>query len=121
MGGVSESKKQLGKISLQQKLVGADDKKAGNPARRSRLATAEALRALSAQHGLPAVDLGEQVIQLGLLRLIPSEIARERIALPMRLEGDHLLLAMAVPPPQDAIEELEFVSGKPVAAHVTIA
>lgn len=134
MGGGSESKKQLGKILLQQKLVSADElqeilddqkrepgsRLASTAARKGRLSMLDALQALSAQHGVPAVDLSCEVVPLSVLRLIPVEIARERTVFPFRLEGEQLLLAMASPQEPDAVEELEFVAGKKIAPHVTL-
>src|SRR5262245_24239584 len=134
MGGGSDSKKQLGKIMLQQKLVSPDElqeildeqkrepgtRLASTAARKGRVTMLDALRALSEQHGVPEVDLTDQVVPLSILRLLPSEIARERVVLPFRLEGDRLWLAMASPQERELIEELEFVTGKKVHAHVAL-
>jgi CheY-like chemotaxis protein len=134
MGGGSESKKQLGKILLQQKLVTQDalqemlddqkrtpgERLASSAARRGEVSMGDALSALSEQHGVPAVDLSEQVVPLGLLRLIPVEMARERAVFPLRLEGDQLLLAVASPDQRESIEELEFVTGKTITPLVAL-
>ena len=134
MGGGSESKKQLGKILLQQKLVSADqlqeildDQKrepgsrlASTAARKGRVTMLDALRALSEQHGVPAADLSSEIVALALLKLIPLEMAHERGVFPLRVEGDQLLLAMASPHDKDAIEELEFVAGKQIKPHVAL-
>jgi len=127
MGGGSDSKKQLGKISLQQRRVNAASRrdaaedardsgkegrrdsalagaavpgalaKDGGEAQKEKLSRQEALRVLSEQHGLPAVDLSEQVIPLSTLRLLPLEIARERSIFAFRVDGDQLMLAMSSP------------------------
>jgi CheY-like chemotaxis protein len=150
MGGGSDSKKQLGKISLQQRRVNAasrreaaeEAKDSGKEARRDpvvsgaavaappardsgevdseALSRHEALRVLSEQHGLPAVDLTEQVIPLSTLRLLPLEIARERSIFAFRVEGDQLMLAMSSPADQELIEELEFVTAKKIQAFVAL-
>jgi DNA-binding response OmpR family regulator len=133
MGGGSESKKQLGKILLQQKLVSADvlqeildDQKrdgsrlASAAARKGRVTMLDALKALSEQHGVPAVDLSGEVIALSALRLVPIEMASERALMPVRLDGETLLLAMASPQEHEVIEELEFVTGKKIQAHVAL-
>jgi len=78
----------------------------------------EALRVLSERHGLPAVDLSEQVISLSTLRLLPLEIARERSIFAFRVEGDQLMLAMSSPADRELIEELEFVTAKKIQAFV---
>src|SRR5262245_63340675 len=102
MSSGPESKKQLGKIMLQQKLVSADvlqemldDQKrepgsrlASSAARKGRVSMLDALRALAEQHRVEAVDLTEEVVALSVLRLIPVEIAREHSVFPFRLTGD---------------------------------
>jgi CheY-like chemotaxis protein len=134
MGGGSESKKQLGKILLQQKRVNSEqlqeileDQKrnpgsrlASTAIRRGRLTTLDALKALAEQHGVPPVDLSTEVIALSVLRLVPVEIAHERAVFPLRLEGEVLLLAMSSPQEQDVIQELEFVSGKKIQPQVAL-
>jgi CheY-like chemotaxis protein len=132
MSGGPESKKQLGKILLQQKLVSADslqemldDQKrepgsrlASTAARTGRVSMTDALRALSEQHSVPFVDLTEQIIPLATLRLIPIEIARERFVFPLRLEGEQLMLGMSSPDERELIEELEFLTAKKIQPFV---
>jgi CheY-like chemotaxis protein len=134
MGGSSDSKKQLGKILLQQKLVSPDElqemlddqkrepgsRLASTAARTGRLSMQDALRALAEQHDVPGVDLTEQVIALGMLRLIPIEIAHERCVFPLRLDGDQLLLAMSSPDETELIEELEFITAKKIQRCVAL-
>jgi DNA-binding response OmpR family regulator len=132
--GGGESKKQLGKILLQQKLVSPDDlqemleeqkrdpgsRLASTAARRGRIAVADALRVLGEQHEVPPVDLAEVVIPLSILRLIPIELAREHALLPFRVEGERLLLAMSSPDRREALDEIEFVAAKKVVIHVAL-
>ena len=134
MTGGPDSKKQLGKILLAQKLVSAetpqemlDEQKrapgtrlASNAALSGRISMQSALAALAEQHGLPAVDLTREIVSLGTLRLIPIELARERLVLAFRIEGDQLLLAMASPADSELLEELEFLTGKKVCAYVAL-
>ncbi|MEY4582693.1 MAG: hypothetical protein RL701_7396, partial [Pseudomonadota bacterium] len=133
MGDSSGSKKQLGKIMLQQKLVTQDEltgmleeqhkrggKLASTAARDGKVSVTGALRALSEQHGVPAVDLRRQVLPLANLQLIPVEIARERVVLPIKVQGDQLLLAMASPQDEASLEELSFVTAKAVFPHVAL-
>jgi len=134
MGGGSDSKKQLGKILLAQKLVSADvlqdmlDEQKRDPGsrlgtvatRRGRVSVHDALHALSEQHGVPPVDLAELVIPLSMLKLVPVEMAREHALLPFKLDGDQLLLAMSSPQQREVIEEIEFVAAKKVSAHVAL-
>ena len=105
MGDGSGSKKQLGKIMLAQKLVTADElsgmleeqekrggKLASTAIREGRITVTDGLRVLSEQHGVPAVDLRKQVVVLANLQLIPVELAREHVVLPVKLHGEQLLL-----------------------------
>jgi CheY-like chemotaxis protein len=129
-----DSKKQLGKIMLQQKLVSQDvlqeildeqkrepgSRLASTAARKGRITMLDALRALAEQHGVPAVDLTGQVVQLATLRLIPEEIARERSVFPFRTDGEQLLLAMSSPSENEVVEEIEFITSKKVVAHVAL-
>lgn len=132
MSGGPESKKQLGKILLQQKLVSQEElqdileeqkrdpgaRLASTAARKGRITMSEALSSLSEQHGVDAVDLSKLIVPLGLLRLIPIEMARERAVFPLRIDEEQLLLAMSSPKDQDAIDELEFVTGKKIVPLV---
>jgi CheY-like chemotaxis protein len=133
MGDSSGSKKQLGKIMLQQKLVTQDElagmletqerrggKLASTATREGKITITDALRVLSEQSGVPAVDLRRQVIPLANLQLIPIEIAREHLVLPVKIHGDQLLLAMATPQNETSIEEIQFVTAKTVFPHVAL-
>lgn len=130
MGGGSESKKQLGKIALQQRVVSAEELQEQREAlesaaelaapRRDRGPVFEALAALSAQHGLPSVDLSERVIPLSLLKLVPVEMARERLVMPFSSDGERLLVALTTAGDPDLLEELAFVAGKAIDPHVSL-
>jgi len=129
MGGGSESKKQLGKIMLQQRVVSAEELQeqqreresvAESSTRRDRGPVFEALAALTAEHSLPSVDLSERVIPLSLLKLVPVEMARERLVMPFSLDGDRLNVALTRSGDADLLEELAFVAGKTIEAHVSI-
>ena len=133
MGEGSGSKKQLGKIMLQQKLVTPDEltgileeqhrrggKLASAATRDGKVSVPGALRALSEQTGVPAIDLRCQIVSLANLQLIPIEIAREHVVLPIKIQGDQLLLAMADPLSKASIEELEFVTAKTVFPYIAL-
>jgi len=133
MSDSSGSKKQLGKIMLQQKLVTVDEltgileeqhrrggKLASTAAREGKVSVTGVLRALSEQHGVPAIDLRRQIIPLVNLQLIPIEIAREHVVLPIKVQGDQLLLAMASPENSRSLEEISFVTAKTVFPHIAL-
>lgn len=128
------SRQKLGKILLQQKLVTADelqellaDKRdpgarlASKAIASGKITETGALRALSAQQGVPSIDLRQVVIPTEHLALIPHEIATQHLVLPLALDGDQLLLAMAEPNARHVIDEIEFVTGKRVLPHVALA
>jgi CheY-like chemotaxis protein len=134
MSGGPESKKQLGKIMLAQKLVSPDElqemleeqkrspraRLASAAALRGRVSVADALQALSEQHGIGAVDLADEIVPLSLLRLVPREMAQEHFVFPVRIDADRLVLAMSSPDAKHVIEELEFVTGKVIVPVVTL-
>lgn len=133
MGEGSGSKKQLGKIMLQQKLVTPDEltgileeqhrrggKLASAATRDGKVSVPGALRALSEQTGVPAIDLRCQIVALANLQLIPIEIAREHVVLPIKVQGEQLLLAMADPLNKSSIEEIGFVTAKTVFPYIAL-
>ena len=62
------------------------------------LATEEALiKALSEQHGIPGVDLDFIEIELAHLEVIPYDIAKKHLILPINVSNDLIHLAMANP------------------------
>ena len=126
-------KKPLGRILLEQKVLNKKNlqdylemqKETGDrlgtiidkdtPEKHSSL-----LRALSIQHGVPAVNLDEVIIQLKILRFVPKEIAVRNRIIPIVDKGDHLFLAMTDPQNHNVVDEIEFVTGKKVFRYVTL-
>lgn len=124
-------KKQLGKILLRQRALSPEDldralaeNKGGRLA--SRLAASgaisdiAALKALSEQHGIPGIDLGQICLRLEDLDLLPREIAEKHLILPVLVRDDRLFIAMANPREKKVIDELEFVTGKKVYPYVAL-
>ncbi len=126
-----DQKKALGKILLEQRAVRPQDlervlksQHPGGPP----LATAlieqglvtelEALKALSAQRGVPGIDLNQICIKLTDLSSIPRDIALVHKLLPVLERQDRIFVAMANPEEKKVIEELEFVTGKRVFAYI---
>ncbi len=133
MSDRSDGKKQLGRILLQRKLVTAAEledlleqqrhqgvRLASAVADSGKVDSAELLSALSEQQGLPAVDLRRVVIALENLSLVPFDIARQHLILPLVVKDDGLFLAMADPNDKHVIDELEFVTGKRVFPYVAL-
>ncbi|MCP4197349.1 MAG: response regulator, partial [Proteobacteria bacterium] len=130
----TSGKTKLGKILLKQKLVNAADldqmlaeQKAGGNKRLASQALEKGLieenkllKALSEQHGVPATNLDEVEIQLNNLDVIPQDIARKHLILPISVTSDSIYLAMANPGDKRVIDEIEFVSGKHIYPHVAL-
>ena len=127
-------KTQLGRIMLQQKLVTQDElnglltEQRGHPGERlastasrvGQVADVDLLKALSEQHGLPGIDLAQVVIPLCNLEIIPAEIARQHLILPILVKDDRVFLAMADPGDRRAVDEIEFVTGRRVFPYVAL-
>lgn len=127
-------KKQLGKIMLKQRLVTQEEldellaHQKSHPG--ERLATAavhsgkvgerDLLKALSEQHGLPGIDLHQVAVPLENLRLIPMEIAKRHLVLPILVKDDRLFLAMADPTDKRMVDEIEFVTGHHIYPYVAL-
>ena len=111
MEGGAGKKRQLGKILLKQKLVSPDElnelleMQKVDPTHRlasaamssGKVKEVDLLKALSEQHGLPGIDLAQVVVPLSNLRLIPVEIAKQHLILPVVVKPDRIFLAMADP------------------------
>jgi DNA-binding response OmpR family regulator len=130
----NDDKKPLGRILIKQKLVSEhqidtalrDQSKSAGTQRplASQLTDAgviqevDALRALSEQHGVPGIDLGQIAILLEHLAVVPREMCEMHQILPVLLRDDRVFLAMANPKDKRVIDELEFVTGKKVYPYI---
>ena len=108
---MADEKKQLGKILLKQKLVTPQEldrlleeqrrspgaRLASTAQKSGQVAGKDLLKALSEQHGLPGIDLAQVVIPLDNLSLIPVDIAKRHLILPILVKEDRIFLAMADP------------------------
>lgn len=128
-----DSKKHLGRILLQRKVVTADGlsellrqqalsggRLASAAVELGKADAADVLGALSEQQGLPAIDLRRLVLPLANLRLLSVEVARRHSILPLLCEDDRLFLAMADPDDKRVIQEVEFSTGKRVFPYVAL-
>jgi DNA-binding response OmpR family regulator len=101
----SADKKQLGRIALKQREVPSGQ---ADPH----------LAASSERDGVPTVDLDQQVVDLSLLELIPEDIAKQHLIMPVSATESALSLAMANPADRNVVDEIEFVTGKRIVPHV---
>jgi DNA-binding response OmpR family regulator len=124
-------KKQLGKILLRQRALSPEqldralsEKKGGRLASRltadGTISDVSALKALSEQHGIPGIDLGQICVKLETLDLLPREIAERHLILPVLMRDDRLFVATANPRERKVLDELEFVTGKRVYPYVAL-
>src|SRR2546422_8443860 len=96
------TRERLGRILVEQKL--ATEK--------------QTARALAAQLDLPLVNLGTARIDPKAVKLIPEALARKRRVLPLTLEGEHLVIAMADPLDVYAVDDVGIAAHHPVKAVV---
>src|ERR1700722_8286646 len=131
-----DDKKPLGRILIKQKLVSEQqintalcdqhkdhgDKRplASQLTDSGVLQEVDALRALSEQHGVPGIDLGQIALLLEHLAVVPREMCESHQILPVLLRGDRIFLAMANPKDKRVIDELEFVTGKKVYPYIAL-
>src|SRR5450432_1464985 len=72
------------------------------------------LAALAERYGVPAIDVAQLRFPFTNLDLLPQEIAKRHLVIPVIVREDAICLAMAEPSEHRVIEELEFVSGRRV-------
>ncbi|MEW6067788.1 MAG: type IV-A pilus assembly ATPase PilB [Nitrospirota bacterium] len=66
---------------------------------------------LSRQYGVPAINLSDYKIESLVLKLIPIEIARKYLIMPVARVGATLTVAMADPSNVFAIDDIKFMTG----------
>jgi hypothetical protein len=128
-------KQQLGRILLQRKMVSPADLKTALAEQKRSLTPVPlashlvdegkvpenaALLALSEQNGVPAVDVTQAVIALVHLECLPREAAEALRVLPLTIDAEAVVLAMADPANKKAIDEIEFATGKTVRVRVAL-
>lgn len=67
-------------------------------------------RAVARQHGMPAVDLSTFEADPKLVQLVPAELARTHLVLPLKRDGRTLTVAMVDPSNLGVIEDLTFIT-----------
>jgi twitching motility protein PilT len=120
--------KQLGEVLLEQGLVSNDqltfasdeEARTGTSAwkilvERGVITERDLVRARAAQFGLEFVDAVAAQPTTDALKLVPEEIARRQLALPVRLQNGTLVVALAEPRNHLAAEEIAAVAGVAVA------
>jgi type IV pilus assembly protein PilB len=75
---------------------------------------AELAATLAYQLDTPLVDLAAEASDDAALRLVPQELARQRFLVPLREENGQLLVAMAFPGDDRALDEIRVAARRPV-------
>ena len=76
------------------------------------------VRLLSEQYGVPAADIDNLEVMSSILELVPAEMARRYLVVPVSSEGGALDVAMVDPTDVVAIDDLKFATGLRVQAMV---
>jgi len=74
---------------------------------------------LSRQYGVPAVNLSEYKVDQAILKLVPRDIARKYLIMPVARVGATLTVAMADPSNVFAIDDVKFMTGYSVEVVVS--
>ncbi|MEW6108090.1 MAG: type IV-A pilus assembly ATPase PilB [Nitrospirota bacterium] len=74
---------------------------------------------LSKQYGVPAVNLTEYKIDTAVLKLIPAEMAKKYLIMPVARVGATITVAMADPSNVFAIDDVKFMTGYNVEVVVS--
>ena len=74
---------------------------------------------LAAYARFARINLANSNIDPEAVKLLPAEFARKHICIPIRIEGRHVLVALANPTDYRAMQELEFNIGRPLQVLVS--
>jgi type IV pilus assembly protein PilB len=74
---------------------------------------------LSRQYGVPAINLSEYKIDPSILKLIPADMAKKYLILPVARVGATLTITMADPSNVFAIDDVKFMTGYNVEVVVS--
>ncbi len=74
---------------------------------------------LSKQYGVPSINLADYKIDPGVLKLIPAEMAKKYLIMPIARVGATLTVAMADPSNVFAIDDVKFMTGYNVEVVVS--
>jgi DNA-binding response OmpR family regulator len=77
-------------------------------------------RALGRQLGVPSIVLSRSRFMVSVLSLVPKDMALRERVLPISVEGEKLLVAAVDPYKPDLCNDIEFLTGKRVIAHVAV-
>jgi type IV pilus assembly protein PilB len=70
----------------------------------------ELTKLLARQHKMPAVDLSRFELDQKIAKMIPADLARKNLVLPLKRDGRTLTVAMADPSNLGVLEDLKFIT-----------
>jgi len=73
---------------------------------------------LSKKYGVPSIDIDSFEIEASVIKLIPIEVARKYMVVPLSLAGNTLIMASADPANIVALSEIEFTTGYKIESVV---
>jgi twitching motility protein PilT len=124
---MAQVQKQLGDVLLERGLVTAEqlsfatqqEQRTGESAwkilmERGVLTEKDLVRARAAQIGMEFIDVRAAAPSRDALMLVPQEVAQRQLILPIRVDGEELVIAMAEPTNHLAVEEISRLTGKRV-------
>lgn len=79
---------------------------------------AEVTSAQAQEFGYEAIDLGTLDISQAVIGLVPESVARENVVLPLRMEGDSLVVAINDPMKFEVIDKLRFILNREIKCEV---
>ena len=79
---------------------------------------AEISSAQAAEFGFSAIDLATIEIPSAIIGLVPESVARENIVLPLRMEGESLIVAINDPMKFEVIDKLRFILNREINCEV---
>jgi type IV pilus assembly protein PilB len=123
MTSVAAGSDRLGDILLQEGLITREQlssalgecRASGMPlgyvlAKQGSVPDVEITRIVARQLRVPAVDLSRFEVDTKILKLIPADVAKRQIVLPLKREGRTLTVAMANPTDPVLLQELRFIT-----------
>lgn len=120
---MKQGRKRLGDLLVEANVLTEDqlqhalaikqsDERLGDVLIKEQLVTEQTLiEVLEFQLGIPHVNLGQFPIDSEIIQLVPKEIAKRYLLVPLRKEKNKLFVAMADPMDYFAIEELRMLTG----------
>lgn len=78
----------------------------------------EVSSAQAAEFGYDAIDLGALEIPQAVVGLVPESVARENVVLPLRMDGESLVVAINDPMKFEVIDKLRFILNREIKCEV---